>query len=192
MTDEPEEDDDSLPLRELQRLAGGRCHSCGKGYTAREAVGSIALGLKNAPRCLPCAARQLGREETELGTQFQEYVQRRECYLKAWREAERMDDVSPASRDLASRDREGAESDTPLVSDAPGSPDDHWNAGDMGCGELVMELRIRLNKLPPGSVIQVTATDPAAPEDIPAWCRLTGHQLAAVDHPVYLIRRKGA
>jgi tRNA 2-thiouridine synthesizing protein A len=61
----------------------------------------------------------------------------------------------------------------------------------MGCGELVMELRIRLNKLPPGSVFRVTATDPAAPEDIPAWCRLCGHTLTAMNHPEYTIRRKG-
>ena len=46
--------------------------------------------------------------------------------------------------------------------------------------------------LPAGGVIRVTATDPAAPEDIPAWCRLTGHPLLAADHPHYLIRRRGA
>jgi tRNA 2-thiouridine synthesizing protein A len=60
----------------------------------------------------------------------------------------------------------------------------------MGCGELVMQLRIRLNKLPAGGVFQVVARDPAAPEDLPAWCRLTGHTLLSVEHPVYRIRKR--
>ena len=66
-----------------------------------------------------------------------------------------------------------------------------WDAGDIGCGELVLALRARLLALAPGGVIRVRATDPAAPEDLPAWCRLTGHLLVSADHPTYLIRRKG-
>ena len=66
-----------------------------------------------------------------------------------------------------------------------------WDAGDIGCGELVLALRTRLLALPPGGVIRVRATDPAAPEDLPAWCRLTGNSLVSADHPTYLIRRKG-
>jgi tRNA 2-thiouridine synthesizing protein A len=61
----------------------------------------------------------------------------------------------------------------------------------MGCGELVMALRLRMNNLPPGGVIKVTALDPAAPEDLPAWCRLCGHTLERMSHPDYWIRRKG-
>jgi tRNA 2-thiouridine synthesizing protein A len=60
----------------------------------------------------------------------------------------------------------------------------------MGCGELVMQLRIRLNKLPAGGVFQVRAMDPAAPEDLPAWCRLTGHTLLSAQHPLYCIRKR--
>jgi tRNA 2-thiouridine synthesizing protein A len=68
----------------------------------------------------------------------------------------------------------------------------NWDAGDMGCGELVLALRNRLLALAPGEVFRLRATDPAAPEDIPAWCRMTGHMLVSADHPIYLIRRKGA
>jgi tRNA 2-thiouridine synthesizing protein A len=68
---------------------------------------------------------------------------------------------------------------------------DEWDAGDMGCGELVMALWLRMRNLPAGAVVRVTATDPAAPVDLPAWCRLCGHTLVAATHPVYLIRRKG-
>src|SRR5687767_7912822 len=69
-------------------------------------------------------------------------------------------------------------------------PDSAWDAGDMGCGELVMELRIRLKPMPPGYLLKLTARDPGAIEDLPAWCRLTGHHLRYADHPIYLIQRK--
>lgn len=68
--------------------------------------------------------------------------------------------------------------------------DREWNAGDMGCGDLVLELRIRLQDMKAGQILKVTARDPGAPEDMPAWCRLTGHALVKADHPVYWIRKK--
>lgn len=67
---------------------------------------------------------------------------------------------------------------------------DRWDAGGMGCGELVMQLRRRLSVMEPGSLFELVAQDPGAPEDLPAWCRLTGHGLVASKHPVYLIRRR--
>jgi tRNA 2-thiouridine synthesizing protein A len=42
----------------------------------------------------------------------------------------------------------------------------------------------------PGQVLTLTAHDPGARADIPAWCRMTGHALIAAQHPVYQIRRK--
>ena len=68
--------------------------------------------------------------------------------------------------------------------------DEVWDAGDMGCGELLLELRARLAGLRPGQVFELIAHDLGAPADIPAWCRLTGHTLVAQEHPVYRIRRK--
>jgi len=54
-----------------------------------------------------------------------------------------------------------------------------WDAGDLGCGDLVIRLRFRLKAMQPGQVIRVRATDPGAREDIPAWCRMTGETLIA-------------
>lgn len=54
-----------------------------------------------------------------------------------------------------------------------------WDAGELGCGELVLELRKRLRRHP-GGVLKVVALDPGAPIDLPAWCRLTRNEL--VDH----------
>ncbi len=65
-----------------------------------------------------------------------------------------------------------------------------WDAGDSGCGDLVMELRVRLNAMKPGELLKLTARDLGAREDLPAWCRLTGHELVESRHPTYLIRRR--
>ena len=70
------------------------------------------------------------------------------------------------------------------------SPEAEWDAGDLGCGELVLELRHRLARMGPGQVLRLTALDPGAPADIPAWCRMVGHALIAQQHPVYLIQCK--
>jgi tRNA 2-thiouridine synthesizing protein A len=69
-------------------------------------------------------------------------------------------------------------------------PEEEWDAGDMGCGELVLQLRFRLEAMKPGQKIRVVARDTGAIEDMPSWCRLTGHTLISAEHPIYRIRRK--
>lgn len=49
--------------------------------------------------------------------------------------------------------------------------------GEQGCGELLIELRQRMATLETGQVLRLIAYDPGAREDIPAWCRMTGHHL---------------
>jgi tRNA 2-thiouridine synthesizing protein A len=68
--------------------------------------------------------------------------------------------------------------------------DETWDAGDLGCGELISELRRRVNALQPHQTIHVIAKDLGARLDIQAWCRLTGHALQQADHPNYFIARK--
>lgn len=67
-----------------------------------------------------------------------------------------------------------------------------WDAGDLACGELVLELSGRMRALPGGAVLHLRSLDPGAAADIPAWCRLTGHALLRAAHPDYWIRRKSA
>ena len=180
MSDVPDDpDDDSLPTRELLRLAGGTCVSCRVPFTPHEAVFSVAMGFKTAPRCLPCLAKGFDRPFEAFRTELVDYVHRRECYLRAWREADRMTDRTPLETPVVIG---GEETTLPTTLE--------WDAGDLACGELVLGLRIRLMALPSGTVYTVRATDPAAPEDLPSWCRLTGHTLMNASHPVYTIRRK--
>jgi tRNA 2-thiouridine synthesizing protein A len=54
----------------------------------------------------------------------------------------------------------------------------------------LLQLRMRVRSLPPGSVLCLIAEDRGAIEDIPAWCRLTGNRLLSSEHPRYLIERK--
>jgi len=70
--------------------------------------------------------------------------------------------------------------------------DDAWDAGDMGCGDLVVRLRMKLKAMP-GQVLRVRATDLGAPSDLPSFCRMTGDTLLAHDPAAHLywIRAKG-
>lgn len=74
--------------------------------------------------------------------------------------------------------------------DTTRTPDRLWDAGDKGCGEIVMELRIVMQALPAGALLKLIARDAGAPEDLPSWCRMTGHRLIRADHPEYWIQRR--
>jgi tRNA 2-thiouridine synthesizing protein A len=65
-----------------------------------------------------------------------------------------------------------------------------WDAGEIGCGQLVFELHRRMKQMKPGESLELIACDPGTPTDLPAWCRMTGHALIAADHRVYVIRRR--
>jgi tRNA 2-thiouridine synthesizing protein A len=184
-------------LQDLERWAAGVCADCARSLCGHQVLFSVALGFKNAPRCLACLARGLRQEVDELRDHLGQHVHHRPCYRRAWEIACEREGLPRTrfpkclwSREPAS---EGyAAQDAPIVAalDTPIVPDATWAAGAMACGDLVMELRNRLLALPPGAVLRVTALDPAAPEDLPAWCRLTGHRLLGAGHPEYLIQRK--
>lgn len=73
---------------------------------------------------------------------------------------------------------------------AGSAPDAEWDAGPMGCGELILELKLRLDKLSPGGQLKLIACDPGVPEDLPAWCGMTGHRLLRAAPPEFLIQRR--
>lgn len=67
------------------------------------------------------------------------------------------------------------------------------DGGDRSCVQLLLELRDHIARQPPGTVVRLIATDPAAPLDLAAWCHLTGHRYrgtagrSADGRPVYVL-----
>lgn len=51
----------------------------------------------------------------------------------------------------------------------------HLDGGELACARLLVLLRDLVAGLPDGDVVHLTASDPVAPIDLPAWCRMTGH-----------------
>jgi tRNA 2-thiouridine synthesizing protein A len=48
-----------------------------------------------------------------------------------------------------------------------------------------------MRRLAPGQTLEIRATDPSVACDLPAWCRLAGHESVQQDGDRYLIRRRG-
>ena len=62
------------------------------------------------------------------------------------------------------------------------------------CPLPIIRLAQRIEEVPVGGVVAVVADDPAARPDVPAWCRMRGHEYAgessAADGvPRYAVRR---
>jgi TusA-related sulfurtransferase len=53
------------------------------------------------------------------------------------------------------------------------------DARGLRCPLPVIRLAQAARGLPAGSVLELWATDPAARADVPAWCRMRGHELLA-------------
>jgi tRNA 2-thiouridine synthesizing protein A len=154
------------------------------------------MGFLDSVFCADCLARGLQQERMKFLESALEFVERLECWGAGWRWASEHEGLDESLRP-ACLWRDGA-AGAPVPGEAPPEPatarvpvaDVSWDAGDISCGELLMKLRGKLKALEPGTVIRVHARDSASPEDIPAWCSLTGHALLAHEHPDYWIRRR--
>lgn len=59
-----------------------------------------------------------------------------------------------------------------------------FDAGEMSCGDgLASEFRRRIQAIPVGDALAVTARDPAAKEDLPPLARLMGHRVHSIEAP---------
>jgi tRNA 2-thiouridine synthesizing protein A len=54
------------------------------------------------------------------------------------------------------------------------------DARGLRCPLPVIRLAEAAREAPAGTLITVLASDPAARHDIPAWCRMRGHELSAI------------
>ncbi|HEY9378150.1 MAG TPA: sulfurtransferase TusA family protein [Jiangellaceae bacterium] len=74
-------------------------------------------------------------------------------------------------------------------------PDLVLDCRGMRCPLPVIELARRIGEVAVGDVVAVVADDPAASTDVPAWCRLRGHDYAGTgdrfdEAPSFLVRRR--
>lgn len=77
---------------------------------------------------------------------------------------------------------------------APEEPTTEVDCRGLPCPTPVIRLARALPDVPVGALVAVAADDVAAATDIPAWCRMRGHEYAgsstAADGVrVYLVRR---
>lgn len=60
-------------------------------------------------------------------------------------------------------------------------PDVTLDATGLFCPEPVFRTKIAIEKMQAGQIIQVSADDPAAEEDISRWANRSGHQLLNIE-----------
>jgi TusA-related sulfurtransferase len=56
------------------------------------------------------------------------------------------------------------------------------------CPLPIIELAKAARTAAPGEVVRVLADDPAAANDIAAWCRMKGHELVRADGTAFDVR----
>jgi len=200
--DQQDEITTEVLLQDLKNICENGCARCEGKICGHEALMSLIMGFKTAPRCWPCLAEGLGYGKEALRDRMASLIASRACYNEGWLWANQQEGIGPGGRPscLWPADQIGEESSPSTVesgdeNETPFSKidadyDAEWDAGDMACGDLVFELRIQIQTLRQGQIFKVRATDPGAKKDLPSWCRITGNNLLAVDHPIYLIRKK--
>lgn len=57
----------------------------------------------------------------------------------------------------------------------------HLDARRLLCPIPVIRVQDRIAELGPGDTLEVVCTDPGALNDIPAWCRVHGHQVVRAE-----------
>ena len=69
----------------------------------------------------------------------------------------------------------------PLKSQHPYPAAVRFDGGDLDCGNgLLLLIRRHIDPLRPGELIEILSREPSVPDDLPAWCRLTGNELISV------------
>lgn len=180
-------------------LRGMACRVCGRTVCGHEVLFDVAMGLSE-PQCLACLARAMETTDLQLRDQLLAHFRRRACYGTVWRQesqregfaADKLPRCLWAGAETSSSVGDKPNADPQAVKSLPDNvrEDEVWDAGEMSCGDLVLALRLRLRGMASHGVLRLIAQDIGAKEDIPAWCRLTGHVLLRQNHPQYWIQRR--
>ena len=186
-------------VREVDAGWGAPCSGCAQALVGQEVVLSLLMGFRTAPRCADCLAQGTGRERASFLEDARARLLRLDCYRAGWEHADRRQVAAgeaPALGALLATDSPAdfapstAANPSASTATTPPKADTLFDAGEMSCGDLALVLRKELTGQKPGTVIKVVALDIAAPEDLPAWCKLTGHLLLHMEHPHYWIQRR--
>ncbi|MGH7264239.1 MAG: sulfurtransferase TusA family protein [Candidatus Rokuibacteriota bacterium] len=63
--------------------------------------------------------------------------------------------------------------------------------GESGCDVgATLKVKSLVATLQIGQVLEVRTTDPGSREDVPAWCRMTGHEFLGAAGPRYFVRKR--
>ena len=69
-----------------------------------------------------------------------------------------------------------------------------YDATGLVCPLPVLRANRKLRELPAGGLLTVRATDPAAQQDFPSFCKQTGHELVSAtrdgDVLIFVIRKR--
>jgi TusA-related sulfurtransferase len=70
-------------------------------------------------------------------------------------------------------------------------PDSLCDLGAEGCGDgTLLKIRRVMAALAPGQILEIRALDPVAEDDVPAWCRMTGHEYLGASATRYFVRKR--
>ena len=66
-------------------------------------------------------------------------------------------------------------------------PDQVFDGGDLDCGSgLILLIRENMLRVPPDGILEMRSREPTVRDDLPPWCRMSGHEyLGALDAPGY-------
>lgn len=70
------------------------------------------------------------------------------------------------------------------------------DGGDLDCGSgLLLMIRSAFEPVDPGGLLEIRSRESSVAEDLPAWCRMVGHELvgqeqAPLDYTYYFVRKK--
>lgn len=197
----------------VERRRGAACTTCSVHLIGHDTVVGMMLGFADEALCLACLAARHDREPAGFLEAAHQNILRLACYRAGWRHADHLlaaggpwpEERVPFRLRMPEGDEDDGEPDGDAARPHPGAEVtpleaalsatealERWDAGDRGCGELALELRLRVRRLAVGERLLLTTTDPGAPADLPAWCRLTGNLLVAAAPPRYLIEAGAA
>jgi hypothetical protein len=82
-------------LYDLKKIRKHNCTGCGKIICGHEALMSLVLGFKNAPRCWSCLAVTLRHGKEALRDRMASLIASRTCYNEGWVWANQEEGIGP-------------------------------------------------------------------------------------------------